>query len=98
MDRLLREVERRWSMMFAALAAGDDVSPALRLRTEGLMEAVLLQSVTCEEIDDRMGYCYRQAFGRTLDTDFGADWRDFYPFPQIPAMGLRAPVYHGTRD
>jgi hypothetical protein len=45
-----------------------------------------------------MDDCYRQAFGRTLADDFGDDWREFYPFPQIPAMGRRAPVYPSTRD
>ncbi len=85
--------------MFAALAAGDDVPPALRLRAEGMMEsALLIQVATLEEIDDALAQCYRLAFGRPVAEDFGVDWREFYPFPQIPAMGRRAPVYPSTRD
>ena len=93
------ELKRRWTAMFAALAAGDDAPPALRLRLEGLMEAALLvQAATLEDIEDAMAHCYQQAFGRSIIEDFGPDWRDFYPFPQIPAMGRRAPVYPSTSD
>ncbi|MBP6683566.1 MAG: hypothetical protein KA159_09650 [Halioglobus sp.] len=99
MERLSEELTRRWAAMFAALAAGDDVPPSLRLRAEGVMEAaLLLGAASPQELDRAMDDCYRQAFGRTLADDFGADWREFYPFPQIPAMGRRAPVYPSTRD
>ncbi len=85
--------------MFTALAGGDDVPPSLRLRTEGLMEAALLTGLAKpEEIDAGMDDCYQRAFGQSLAEDFGDDWRDFYPFPQIPAAGLRAPVYPSTSD
>lgn len=85
--------------MFAALAAGDDVPPSLRLRAEGLMEAALLLGVaTAKELDSAMDDCYQQNFGRTIEADFRADWRDFCPFPQIPAMGRRAPVYPSAPD
>ena len=81
------------------LAAGDDVPPSQRLRAEGLMEAALLaREATPEEIETAMDHCYREAFGRTLVEDFGADWRDFYPFPQIPAVAARAPVYPSASD
>ena len=73
--------------------------PRPPLRAEGLMEAaLLLGAASPEELDRAMDGCYRQAFGRTLADDFGDDWREFYPFPQIPAMGRRAPVYPSTRD
>ncbi len=99
MEILVEELTRRWSAMFAALAAGDDVPPSRRLRAEGLMEAaLLLGAASPQELDRAMDDCYRQAFGRALADDFGADWREFYPFPQIPAMGRRAPVYPSTRD
>ena len=99
MQNLLEELKTRWKTMFTALAAGDDVPPSLRLRTEGLMEAALLTgSASAEEVDANMDDCYRQAFGQSLAGDFGEDWRGFYPFPQIPAVGLRAPVYPSTRD
>ena len=49
-------------------------------------------------VDAAMDACYREAFGRALAEDFGADWRDFYPFPQIPAVARRAPVFPSTSD
>jgi len=99
MSKLLNELEGRWKQMFTALAAGDDVPPSLRLRAEGLMEAALLTGqASAEKIDAGMDDCYRQAFGQSLAEDFGDDWRGFYPFPQIPAMGRRAPVYPSTSD
>jgi len=99
MPKLLNELKTRWTSMFTALAAGDDLPPTLRLRAEGLMEAALLTgAASAEELDAGMDDCYRQAFGHSLAVAFGEDWRDFYPFPQIPAMGLRAPVYPSTRD
>jgi hypothetical protein len=94
MTPLFTELERRWLAMFAALAAGDDVPPSQRLRAEGMMEAALvLQPDTAGRIDAAMARCYQRALGRAIEADFGSDWREFYPFPQIPAMGCRAPVY-----
>ncbi len=99
MEKLLLELERRWTAMFLALAGGDDVPPSLRLRAEGMMEAaLLLQAATQAELLEAMDACYREAFGRSIAADFGADWQAFYPFPQIPAMGRRAPVYPSTGD
>ena len=99
MDVLTAELIERWSQMFAALAGGGDVPPALRLRTEGMMEAAaLLGMATEDELLLAMGERYQFAFGRGIAEDFGEDWRDFYPFPQIPAMGRRAPVYPTTND
>jgi hypothetical protein len=96
-DPLLHELEQRWQRMFSALAAGSDVPPAQRLRTEGLMEAaVLCGAREREALDAAMDACYRQARGRGLEADFGPDWRAFYPFPVIPAVGLRAPVHPST--
>lgn len=99
MEILANELKQRWTTMFAALAAGDDVPPSMRLRTEGVMEsALLLGDASMEEMDQAMGQCYQQAFHSSITEDFGTDWREFYPFPQIPAMGLRAPVYPSTKD
>ena len=96
---VLSELQTRWRDMFAALAAGDDLPPGPRLRTEGMTEAALLQQLaTEEELLDAMQDCYQTAFGRSLAEDFGANWRDFYPFPQIPAMAARAPVFPSTAD
>lgn len=99
MSRLLVEIERRWRSQFAALAAGDDVAPALRLRTEGMMEAaVLVEDLSERELLQRMQGIYAQAFGRTIDEDFGEDWTDLFAFPQIPGMARRAPVVPSTSD
>jgi hypothetical protein len=98
-DRLLGELDKRWRAMFADLAGGDDVAPGRRLRAEGLMEAVqLLQLATAAELDQAMARCFLDTFGRELVAEFGEDWREFYPFPQIPAVGRRAPVYPSTHD
>jgi len=99
MKKLADELEQRWAAMFTALAAGDDVPPAQRLRTEGMMEsALLLGHASVEALDRAMDSCYQEAFHCGLAEAFGADWRAFYPFPQIPAMGQRAPVYPSTKD
>jgi hypothetical protein len=93
------ELERRWRGMFAALAGGDDVPPSQRLRAEGMMEAaVLLSLATSADLTAAMDRCYRAAYGRGIAEDFGADWQEFFPFPQIPAMARRAPVYPSTSD
>jgi hypothetical protein len=99
MQVLETELELRWRDMFTALAAGDDVPPARRLRAEGMMEAaVLLGIASADELVQSMDRCYRAAFGRGLAESFGDDWQDFFPFPQIPAMAQRAPVYPSTPD
>jgi hypothetical protein len=84
--------------MFTALAAGSDVTPAQRLRAEGMMEAAVLGGAGEDELDMAMDACYRQARGRRLEADFGPGWRSFYPFPVIPAVGLRAPVQPSAPD
>ncbi len=99
MHALETELEQRWHTMFAALAAGDDVSPGLRLRTEGMMEAAaLLDVATPDALQASMNSCYQRAYGHAIAEDFGADWQAFFPFPQIPAMAKRAPVYPSTKD
>ncbi len=99
MQVLQTELEQRWQSMFAALAGGDDVPPSQRLRAEGMMEAaVLLGLATPEALVASMDRCYKAAYGRGISEEFGADWQEFFPFPQIPAMMQRAPVYPSTRD
>ena len=97
MDELSRELVYRWHQLFCALAAGDDVPPAQRLRAEGLMEAAVLAGVaSADELQRAMDAQYLLAFGSSLSDDFGSDWSDFYPFPQIPGMAQRAPVWPST--
>jgi hypothetical protein len=98
MHELQTELERRWQSMFATLAGGDDVPPSQRLRAEGMMEAAVLLGSTPAGLVECMDRCYRAAFGRGIDEEFGADWQEFFPFPQIPAMAQRAPVYPSTRE
>ena len=99
MQPLISELETRWHQMFSALADGDDLPPGIRLRAEGVMEAaVLVGDAEPAEIDAAMDTCYRQAFGCSLEQEFGEGWRDFFPFPQIPAMARRAPVFPSTAD
>ncbi len=99
MSTLLKELQRRWDGMFAALAAGDDLPPATRLRAEGLMEAaVLVGEAPAAALDDAMERSYHAAFGRSIAADIGPEWRDCHPFPEIPAVARRAPVYPSTRD
>jgi hypothetical protein len=45
-----------------------------------------------------MDRIFREAFGRCLAEQFGDDWRSFSPFPEIPAVAHRAPVYPSTAD
>jgi hypothetical protein len=99
MSELLGELQRRWDGMFAALAAGDDLPPGARLRAEGLMEAAaLVGEASAAALDSAMERSYLAAFGRSIAADFGREWRDFHPFPEIPAVARRAPVYPSTRD
>jgi hypothetical protein len=99
MSPLLDEVNRRWRQMFSTLAGGGDVPPGQRLRTEGLMEAVTLTGeLTAEMLQEQMDRVYSEVYGESLAGKFGEDWRDFFPFPQIPAMAIRAPVYPSTTE
>ena len=96
---LLHELERRWRDIFTTLAAGEDAPPGARLRAEGMMEALVLTGeFTQPDVLARMEDIYRDVFGHSIEQEFGADWVQFYPFPQIPAVGRRAPVYPSTRD
>lgn len=99
MHVLLDELERRFAHMFAALAAGDDLPPTARLRAEGMMEAASIAEIASEaEVSTLMQQCYRAAFGCGVEDDFGADWAEYFSFPQIPAMAKRAPVYPSTSE
>ncbi|TXS89271.1 hypothetical protein FV139_20245 [Parahaliea maris] len=96
---LLTELERRWKSIFEQLEAGLDVPPGERLRAEGLMEALAILDPGAEaRLQAAMDVAYRQVCGRGLDRDLGDDWGEFYPFPQIPAVMQRAPVYPSTSD
>ena len=99
MSSLMDEVNRRWEQLFRQLAAGDDASPAQRLRLEGLMEALVITG-ECEpaEVQAAMNRCHSAAFGHNLSEAIGDDWAVLHPFPQIPVFMRRAPVYPSTTD
>jgi hypothetical protein len=98
-DTLVEELRRRFQSMFTALAQGADVPPAAGLRAEGLMEAtVLAEQADAARLDRLMAECYREAVGRELSADLGADWRSYHPFPEIPLWMHRAPVVPSTGD
>ncbi|MEZ5569797.1 MAG: hypothetical protein R3E54_15905 [Halioglobus sp.] len=97
MHPVLQALEQRFTDMFAVLAAGDDLPPSARLRAEGIMEAVVIAGIADEaRVIALMERCYAENVGRDLVTDFGVDWQAWFPFPQIPAMARRAPVYPST--
>ncbi len=99
MDKLLQEIDSRWRGMFTRLAGGDDVSPGMRLRTEGLMEAAaLIGSVSPESLQAAMADVYLEVYQRPIEQDLGEQWQSFHPFPQIPVMAQRAPVYPSTAE
>ena len=94
-ERALEELDRRWQAIFDRLAAGSEVPPGQRLRAEGFMEAlVTLELATEEALQAALEQRYREAFGESLP----ADWRELFPFPQVPGFGRRAPVYPSTSE
>lgn len=99
MSPLLIELESRWRKMFSSLLEGRDLPPSELLRAEGLMEAAALSGdLTSDLVRERMASVYKDVYGESLAEAFGADWAEFYPFPQIPFAQQRAPVYPSTSD
>jgi hypothetical protein len=89
------ELEGRWRHIFSTLHGGGEIPPGQRLRAEGFMEAVVLLELSTEAaVQDALEHCYRDIFGEPLRRD----WRELFPFPQIPGFGQRAPVYPSTPD
>lgn len=98
-SRLDAELAQRWQNMLSAVAAGDDIPPGLRWRTEGMMEAlVLLGTRSGGELQQAMADAYRKSLGRSLACDLGDDWQSGHPFPEIPFFMRRAPVHRGGHD
>ena len=96
---LIELLELRWHEIFRRLEAGDVVPPTLQLRAEGIMEAAVAAGQVSEStVLDAMEKVYRQVRGVSITSQLGDDWRQLYPFPQIPAVAQRAPVYPSTRD
>jgi hypothetical protein len=98
-QKLIDTIDQRLQALLSQLCAGLDAPPGQRLRLEGLMEAaVLTVSASEAELRSLLEARYREVFGRTLEEDLGEGWESFFPFPQIPAMARRAPVFPSTRD
>lgn len=98
-SRLEAEVAVRWQAMLAAVAAGEDIPPGQRWRTEGMMEALALLGERSEDdLQLAMADAYREALGRSLEEDVGGNWRRDFPFPEIPFFMQRAPVHRGATD
>lgn len=99
MQRLLQEIEQRLSGLFRRLSEGDDAPPSMVLRLEGLMEAAaILEQATPEALQELINAAHTTVNGESLDIRLGADWRRRYPFPQLPVIADRAPVYPSTKD
>ena len=91
----ITEVEQRWRAIFETLVAGGEVPPAQRLRTEGMMETLVLLGIADRgELQARLERCYLDCYGEPL----ADDWQELFPFPQVPGFGQRAPVYPSTSD
>ncbi len=98
-QQAMEHLALRWRQLFAKLAAGQDVPPSQRLRLEGMMEMLVLLGLAQQsELDGALSRAYRGVFHVDLADEFGADWRQFYPFPQIPGNQQRAPVFTSTPD
>ncbi|MEH6589949.1 MAG: hypothetical protein V7746_06840 [Halioglobus sp.] len=99
MNAIEMELQKRWRQMFTALASGDDSPPSERLRAEGMMEAaVLTGEASVAVLQSAMSAVYIEVYGHSMESNFGEQWREFFPFPQIPAMANRAPVYPSTAE
>jgi hypothetical protein len=85
MDPIRDELERRWQQMLERVAAGDDLPPALRLRAEGLMEALVLAGAAePAALSAAMAEAWQQVMGESLAASLGDDWESVHPFPAIP--------------
>ncbi len=94
-EAALAELDERWRLIFTRLVTGSEVPPGMRLRTEGFMEALVTLGVATEDtLQAALAQRYEEVFSEPLDSD----WRELFPFPQVPGFGQRAPVYPSTRD
>ena len=83
------EIAKRLTQIFAAYKQGYDVSPALKYRTEGFIEAGLMAgAIKKDELVDLLYRCYKQVFGEDASMVFEPG--------VVPAMMKRAPVKPST--
>jgi len=99
MEAIRAELEARWQTMLERAVAGDDLPPALRLRAEGLMEALVLAGAAePAALTAAMAEAWEGAVGQPLAATLGEDWETVHPFPAIPFYQARAPVVPSTSD
>ena len=99
MEAIRAELEARWQTMLERAVAGDDLPPALRLRAEGLMEALVLAGAAePAALTAAMAEAWERAVGEPLAATLGEDWETVHPFPAIPFYQARAPVVPSTSD
>lgn len=84
-------IEQRLNKIFADYQSGQDVSPALRFATEGMMELALAAGLlTQKQLNSSLNNCYRRCFNNPAEPSLVA--------PRIPALMKRAPVVPTTKD
>ena len=99
LDSIITELTSRLRGIVSDLAEGQDIPPSRSLRLEGMLEAaVLTGTASAAELDVLLETCYRDGMGRTLTDELGENWREVYPFPELPLRMPRAPVYPSTPD
>jgi hypothetical protein len=98
LDRLRAEIRERSRHLLERLADGDDLPPGRQLRLEGLLEAAALLGADPDALRDDLEHLHREVQGESLAARLGDDWRQHYPFPQLPLFMRRAPVTPTTAD
>jgi hypothetical protein len=95
------ELTRRLIAILESLKAGDDATPAARLKAEGFAEAGLVMGlVSVAELACMLDESYRQVLGATVGELFpfsAADCVDATNLQfRLPVRWQRAPVYVGS--
>lgn len=99
MNKIRAEVVARLQAMLQAVAAGADIPPGQRWRTEGLMEALVLSGACSgDDLQQAMADTHAEVLGQSLEDVLGSAWRQDFPFPEIPYFMQRAPVHRGRSD
>lgn len=84
-------VYKRLADIFSAYKAGKDVSPAMRYRAEGFIEAAIEQGGLSHE---ELAQIHQQAFHAAYGDDMALDTEGC----DIPAMMVKAPVKPTTKE
>jgi hypothetical protein len=90
-DPLVKLIEERVLAFYQAFKTGKDVSPVFQHRTEGMMDAAVLQGLMTEqELQQLKQDCYQEYFGEDLAKEDLGEPR------QLLTLMQRAPVYPST--